>query len=136
MVLHDRGLRGTKWIVEIKSYDRKGIDRVWRQVRKRKNTIISSFDPKVLRYLYVHHHAHNLYLVSRIVPCTIPKGVKGLIIGARFINRAVVKRLKPKYRILAWTVNDPEEFRRLRRIGVDGVVTDRLKTLYRNKSIK
>ncbi len=48
-----------------------------------------------------------------------------LAVEAAFIRPGWLRRMKARgYRILAWTVNDPAEGRRLLALGVDGLITD------------
>ena len=49
-----------------------------------------------------------------------------LAVESASLHEGYVRRMKKRgYRILAWTVNDPEEARRLVAWGVDGLITDR-----------
>jgi glycerophosphoryl diester phosphodiesterase len=94
----------------------------------KKGIAIASFDRKILHYLQVHHRAQHLYLVSRSVPRTIPSGVQGLILGACNVNQTVLKRLASRYRLFVWTVDDPAELQRVRRLPIDGIITNRLES--------
>jgi glycerophosphoryl diester phosphodiesterase len=126
-VLQIGRLRSAEWIIEIKAYDPEGIDRVWQLIRGMHTIRLASFDPEILRYLYEHHHARNLYLVSHALPHTIPDFIHGLILGSCSVDRKVLRRIKPHYRIFVWTVDDPKEFRRVRCLPIDGIITNRLR---------
>ncbi len=48
-----------------------------------------------------------------------------LVAEAAFLRKGYVRRMRKKgYRVMAWTVNDPEEMRRLAEWGVQGIITD------------
>lgn len=55
------------------------------------------------------------------------KAVPDLLVAeAAFLRPRYVRRMRRKgYRVMAWTVNDPEEMRRLVAWGVQGLITDR-----------
>lgn len=55
------------------------------------------------------------------------KAVPDLLVAeAAFLRKGYVRRMRRKgYRVMAWTVNDPEEMRRLVDWGVQGIITDR-----------
>jgi glycerophosphoryl diester phosphodiesterase len=54
-----------------------------------------------------------------------PRGVSGLGLSRRLVTPAVVKRVHDRgLKLFVWTVNRPDEMRRLRDWGVDGLITD------------
>ena len=51
--------------------------------------------------------------------------VKAVSFNRRFISRGRISMMKKRgYRVLVWTVNDPDDMDWLIRMGVDGIVTD------------
>lgn len=61
----------------------------------------------------------NLMLNGKAVPDL-------LVAEAAFLRPRYVAKMKDKgYRVLAWTVNEPAEMKRLAEMGVDGIITDR-----------
>jgi glycerophosphoryl diester phosphodiesterase len=61
----------------------------------------------------------NLALNGKAVPDM-------LVVESAFLRPRYVRRMKRTgYRVLAWTVNDPDEIRRLLDMGVDGIISDR-----------
>lgn len=54
-----------------------------------------------------------------------PPGIGGLGLNRRLVTPAVVKRAHDRgLKLFVWTVNRPDEMRRLRDWGVDGLITD------------
>ena len=54
------------------------------------------------------------------------KGLEGVNLNHKIIDEDVMQMASEnKLEVLTWTVNDPEEARRLTKLGVKGITTDR-----------
>ncbi|MBL7852663.1 MAG: hypothetical protein JNN04_17295 [Cyclobacteriaceae bacterium] len=55
----------------------------------------------------------------------IVEGVKGLAIYYKFLSPSLVEKIHGQgLKIIAWTVNDPFDIRRVANLGVDGIISD------------
>jgi glycerophosphoryl diester phosphodiesterase len=56
----------------------------------------------------------------------LPAGLDGINLNYSVIDEELVKEVRDKgFDVLAWTVNDPEEARRLHKLGITHITTDR-----------
>lgn len=92
--------------------------------------VVSSFDPLALLQLYRHLPDVSLaYLFHAEQPRVLHRGWLGRVIGASLVHpeaclcteRSVARWQQAGYAVNVWTVDDPDELRRLDRLGVDGV---------------
>ena len=64
--------------------------------------------------------------VKKRMPDILPAGLDGINLNYSIIDEEMVKEVREKgFDLLAWTVNDPEEARRLHKLGVTHITTDR-----------
>lgn len=96
-------------------------------------TCIQSFD---LRALQVMHQQYPGVTTSLLVENNEPKTLPQLIAALGFtptifsphfslVNAALIETCrKEKVRLIPWTVNDLNEIRRLKALGVDGIISD------------
>lgn len=55
----------------------------------------------------------------------IVEGAKGLAINYKFLSPALVEKFRNQgWKVVAWTVNDPADMRRVINLGVDAVISD------------
>jgi glycerophosphoryl diester phosphodiesterase len=92
--------------------------------------IVQSFDPAALQA--VTHLAPKLTLAAlvdrRAEIAPMLKATGAMILSPRFseIDAALVKEYQRQgLRVIPWTVNEPDDMRRLIGWGVDGIITDR-----------
>ncbi len=84
----------------------------------RRGQLFGTFKGADLKF-YEKWVLRNLLLNGKAVPDM-------LVAEAAFLRPRYVAKMKDRgYRVLAWTVNDPAEMRRLVEMGVDGIITDR-----------
>ena len=63
---------------------------------------------------------------KELIPTAQEKGLDGLDVQHSGVTREFVDAVhKAGLRLYVWTVNDPDEARRLKELGVDGITTDR-----------
>jgi glycerophosphoryl diester phosphodiesterase len=105
-------------LIEIKGADP---DRVSTLVRGRKDVIVFSVHPRKMRRVT---GVTRFGLYARWI--RFPKGVAGLGLSRRLVTSpGVVKRVHQRgLKLFVWTVNRPEEMRRFRDWGVDGLITN------------
>jgi len=104
--------------------------------------IVTSFDPFVLEalrlanpeirrgQLYGTFEGADLSFVSKVLlkNLLLNKKAQPDVLAAQDarLSKRYVKKMKRKgYRILVWTVDDPEQMKELAEWGVDGIITDR-----------
>jgi glycerophosphoryl diester phosphodiesterase len=107
--------------------------------------IISSFVPGVVRKIRKLRHSSKTGLIigySRIPQLNIfarpvigrlisEGGADSIHLHKSLVSERVMKKLKAMgAEVHIWTVNDPEEMKRLLGMGVDGIVTDKPDLLY------
>jgi glycerophosphoryl diester phosphodiesterase len=93
--------------------------------------VIQSFDPRVLKYWHTKYpHVRLALLVeNRKSPETnlnelgfLPSVYSPLF---TLLSETIVRDLKQKkIRIIPWTINEPEDMKRMKSWGVDGIITD------------
>ena len=84
----------------------------------RRGQLYSRFKGADLKF-YEKWVLRNLMLNSKAVPDL-------LVAEAEMLRPRYVAKMKDRgYRIIAWTVNDPDEMKRVVAMGVDGIITDR-----------
>lgn len=55
----------------------------------------------------------------------IIEGIAGMAVNYKYLSPTMVASLKAKkLKVIAWTVNDSEDIRRVYNLGVDGIITD------------
>jgi glycerophosphoryl diester phosphodiesterase len=97
--------------------------------------VVSSFLPKVLRAVYAADAAIPLGLIcetkSRLAQWRkLP--VSFVIPHRRLATQRLIRELhEAKKKILVWTVNNQRDMRRLRDLGVDGIISDETRRLCR-----
>jgi glycerophosphoryl diester phosphodiesterase len=92
--------------------------------------VILSFDPSTLDSV---HRLDSTMMTgflcehpsSDLVERTVRAGARQLVAGGDLITPAVVdKAHHAGLQVVAWTINEPEQMRRLIAAGVDGIITD------------
>lgn len=78
---------------------------------------------------------YNPYNIDNLVRVALKNKLNGLDANCDGLNKKFVQKAKSaNLKVYAWTVNDPYEAMRLKKIGVDGITTDKpdlmLKTLH------
>lgn len=104
------------------------------KVRKLENSVvIQSFDFRTLQYLHQHYpHIKTAMLIEDNDKRSIEKQITALgftpsIYSPHFslVNEAVISYCRSKkMKLIPWTVNTKEEIERLKKMGVDGIITD------------
>ncbi len=95
----------------------------------RENVIFSSFNPFVLKRIlemdgelkvgYIFSNRSSMFLLNG-------QHVGSLHPRFKLLNPAYLHRLQQRReKLYAWTVDDPREMRRLIRLGIDGIITNR-----------
>ena len=96
--------------------------------------VVSSFNPLALFYLrransriataLIYQEELGVHLRDRwFAPLLHPDGLRP---GRRMATEEHVKQLKDRgHEVVTWTVNDPDEMRKLIALGVDGIITNR-----------
>ncbi len=126
-VLNDRALRSAKMIFEVKDYNPKGIDRLMRRIRNRKEIRLSSFDLRTLTYLHTHYHFRHLILIAWHLPRTIPRWIGSVFLCASYANLSALQHAPRRGHLYLWTVNRLRELPHLRPLPIDGIITDRVR---------
>lgn len=103
------------------------------------NVILSSFDPKLLSH---SKHLNPQVRIGLLYPSGTPwqllKGIFTPLLKPYSLHphfSAVTSHLlylakKRNRRVFAWTVNQPEDMKRLFELGIDGIITDDPQTAY------
>lgn len=96
-------------------------------------TIIQSFDPRSLRYLHQHYPAiASSYLLEAKEKGTVKDyitklGFKPAVLSpnATLVNEVLIKDAHQMgIKVIPWTVNELKEMKRLKALGVDGIISD------------
>jgi len=107
--------------------------RVIRASGRAERVLVSSFDPIALVQLYRHlPDVATAYLFHDEQPLALRKGWAGRWVGASLVHpqhtlvdaASLARWHRAGLAVNVWTVNDPEELRRLEGLGVDGVFAD------------
>lgn len=110
------------------------IVRILRDFKLRENIIISSFNPLVVRRIYALAPELRLGFIyqkrsHRIFSAGIP--LESLHGFYKILCEKYVRKLQGRgYRIYAWTVDNPDDMRRMMSLGVDGIITNRPEIFY------
>lgn len=100
--------------------------------------IIQSFDPRTLQVIHkVDANANTALLIADID--SFDKNIKQLgfipsIYSPNFIlvnEKLIAKCHEQKIKIIPWTINDEDKMKKLKELGVDGIITD-----YPDRAIK
>ena len=94
-------------------------------------TTIQSFDPRTLQYLKQHHpEMRSALLVANVKPMKKNLNELGftpdiyspnyLLVNKKLVTQAHQKGMK----IIPWTVNKESDFKKMKDLGVDGIITD------------
>lgn len=94
-------------------------------------TIVQSFDPRTLRYLHEKYPAIKTALLIEEAG-TVKKHIAELGFTPsiyspdyHLLNKTAIKDSKQMgMRIIPWTVNDVSKMKELKKLGVDGIITD------------
>ena len=95
--------------------------------------IIQSFDFRTLQYLHQHYPAiKSAMLIEEYDKRTVEEQIKALgftptIYSPAFIlvNEELVKKCKQQnIKVIPWTVNDKPTIEKLKKMGVDGIISD------------
>jgi glycerophosphoryl diester phosphodiesterase len=94
-------------------------------------TSIQSFDPRALEALHrIDPDAETVWLISNQL--SLAENLARLSFKPdiyspdyRLVGKVMVEQLRALYiKLIPWTVNEPEDMRRLMDLGVDGLITD------------
>lgn len=97
------------------------------------HVIIQSFDFRTLRYLHQKYpHIRTAMLIEDYDKRELDEQVKDLGFtpsvyspAQELVNEKLVKKChKQKMKVIPWTVNEKEKIEELKKMGVDGVITD------------
>jgi glycerophosphoryl diester phosphodiesterase len=97
------------------------------------HVIIQSFDFRTLRYLHQQYpHIRTAILIEDYDKRELDEQVKDLGFtpsvyspAQELVNEKLVKKChKLKMKVIPWTVNEKEKIEALKKIGVDGIITD------------
>ena len=95
--------------------------------------VVSSFLPQVLHAVHAHDPSIPLGLIcekKQELLCWRQLPIEYVIPHWKLMNRELLREWKAAgKRILVWTVNEPDEMRRFRDWGVDGIISDNTKLL-------
>lgn len=96
-------------------------------------TIIQSFDFRTLQYLHKHYpHIKTAMLIEDFDKRTLEEQIKALgfsptiyspayqLVNAELINKCHQQKIK----VIPWTVNDKLKIDELKKLGVDGIISD------------
>jgi glycerophosphoryl diester phosphodiesterase len=92
--------------------------------------VILSFDPASLDTVHRLDSTMMTGLLlehpsSDLVERTVRAGARQLVAGGDLLTAAVVEKAHHAgLQVVAWTINEPEQMRRLISVGVDGIITD------------
>jgi glycerophosphoryl diester phosphodiesterase len=95
--------------------------------------LITSWNPQVLKKIRALDRnirigpvlGHKWKVFLPIIPLLKRLNIYSITIGSKLVTLQRVRRFKKLgWKVFAFTVNEPEEFDRLRDLGVDGVFTD------------
>jgi len=122
-IIHDKLLNNSTLIVEIKEYDKVGIDNFMKLVKER-DIYLQSFSLDILTYIHDKYNYPHLFLISGKIPLHYPKWLSGFIVNKKSINSNILKQINPKYKIYIWTINDDIEYQKFNELKIDGIMTD------------
>lgn len=131
---------GIFYDIEIKSrqHGPSGVEaeaiRLIRRYGLEERVVISSFNPHALRAAARIAPAIPravIYAPAKDVPVLLRRGWGRFAVGVAAlkprwdqVTPGFVRRFRNRYAVLPWTVDDPEEARRLCALGVDGIITN------------
>lgn len=129
-----RTCRGkAKVLIEIKRADPRKVAALVEESEMEREVIVFSLSPRRMNALAAANPriprfgliARNLR--ARVAQLNSTVAVEGLGLSRRLVrSRAVVERVHRRgWKLFVWTVNGPEQMRRLAGWGVDGLITDR-----------
>lgn len=122
---------------------KKFVELVMRVIKKKKiqqKVIIQSFDFRPLRYMHAKYLATKTSaLINKQDKRTVDEIIKDLGFSPAIISpeytlvtpKLIEECHKKSIRVIPWTVNDTTEMKRLKNMGVDGLISD-YPNLYKN----
>ena len=122
--------------IKAKASDNRGIEAkvadIIEKHNRYKNTIVSSFNHKCIKRIKKHNCKIEIGILYEgyIIKSLSYIKESGLCLYSchpnyNYVNEKLVKMLKEKkLKIFAWTVNDLKEGNELKKIGVDGIITN------------